>query len=659
MLAAYQPLRPLLPPMTSAELFHASVQQPNAFWAEQARAIDWAEPFTQVCDFSRAPFARWFVGGRLNLCHNAVDRHLAARAAQPAINFISTETGETRILTYAELHQAVVLMAATLRGLGLRRGDRAILYLPMVPEAAIAMLACARLGVIHSAVFAGFAPPSLASRIDDAGAKVVITCDGSLRGGKLIPLKRLVDEALALATTQVEHVLVVNRQLDQDMKLTAPRDLDYAAASAPHAGESVPCTWVESSEPSYLLYTSGTTAKPKGIQRDTGGYAVALAASLQHIYDGRPGETYFSTADVGWVVGHSYTVYGPLIQGMTTVVYEGLPIRPDGAIWWKIASETGATVMFSSPTAIRVLKKQDPALIQRHDLSRLRSLFLAGEPLDEPTSNWIRDALGHVSIIDNYWQTETGWPLLTLMAGAGPVQVRSGSPGFPAYGYRAQIVDQDTGEPVARGEKGVLAVSLPLPPGCMSTVWRNDDLFARHYCGQFSGKALYSTFDYAVQDAEGYYFILGRSDDVINVAGHRLGTREIEEAISSHPAIAECATVGKADELKGQVVECFVVLKQPEKYATPEAQARVKQEVEDTVVRIVGTLARPAFIGIVPMLPKTRSGKIVRRAILAIAEGRATGDLSTMEDASALDEIRKEVAFGQTATTPAGAARDV
>ena len=645
--------------MNSTELFNASVQQPDAFWAEQARAIDWAEPFTQVCDFSRAPFARWFVGGKLNLCHNAVDRHLATRAQQPAINFISTETGEARILTYAELHKEVVLMAATLRGLGLKQGDRAILYLPMVPEAAVAMLACARLGVIHSAVFAGFAPPSLASRIDDAGAKVVITCDGSLRGGKLIPLKRLVDEAVALAQTKVDYVLVVNRGLDKDMKMVAPRDLDYTAASAPHAGESVPCTWVESSEPSYLLYTSGTTAKPKGIQRDTGGYAVALAASLKYIYDGRPGETYFSTADVGWVVGHSYTVYGPLIQGMTTVIYEGLPIRPDGAIWWKIASETGATVMFSSPTAIRVLKKQDPALIHRHDLSKLRYLFLAGEPLDEPTSNWIRDALGHVTIIDNYWQTETGWPLLTLMAGAGPVQVRPGSPGFPAYGYRAQIVDQDSGEPVARGEKGVLAVGLPLPPGCMSTVWRNDEIFARHYCGQFPGKAMYSTFDYAVQDADGYFFILGRSDDVINVAGHRLGTREIEEAISSHPAIAECATVGKADELKGQVVECFVVLKQPEKYATPEGHALIKKEVEETVVRIVGTLARPAFIGIVPMLPKTRSGKIVRRAILAIAEGRATGDISTMEDASALDEIRKEVATAQPASTPESTSREV
>lgn len=629
--------------MNANDLVSRSLQQPDAFWKEEARAIDWKTPFSQVCDFSRPPFARWFVGGTTNLCHNAVDRHLAKRAAQPAIHFVSTETGASEVITYAELHRRVVQMAATLRGLGLRRGDRVVLYLPMVPEAAVAMLACARLGLIHSAVFAGFAPPSLASRIDDAEARVVVTCDGALRAGKLIPLKRMVDEAVALARTKVEHVLVVNRGLDPDAAMAGPRDLDYATASARHAGEDVACEWMESSEPSYLLYTSGTTAKPKGIQRDTGGYAVALAASLRLIYDGRPGETYFSTADVGWVVGHSYTVYGPLIMGMATVIYEGLPIRPDGAIWWKIASETGASVMFSSPTAIRVLKKQDPGLIKRHDLSRLRTLFLAGEPLDKPTSEWIREALGHVTIIDNYWQTETGWPILTLMAGAGPVRVRPGSPGFPAYGYRAEIVDPASGEPVPWGQKGVLAVGLPLPPGCMTTVWRNDDIFARHYCSQFPGKKMYSTFDYAVQDEDGYYFILGRSDDVINVAGHRLGTREIEEAISSHPAVAETATVGRADELKGQAVACFVVLKQPEKFASVEAQALLKREIEDVVVSSVGALARPAFIGIVPALPKTRSGKIVRRAILAIAEGRATGDLSTMEDASTLDGIRKEL----------------
>jgi len=615
------------------QLHQQSLTDPDSFWAEQAALIHWQKPFAQVCDFSRPPFVKWFVGGETNMCFNAVDRHLATRADQTAIHFLSTETGEQRTLTYRELYREVNRMSGVLRSLGLMRGDRVIIYLPMIPEAAVAMLACARLGLIHSVVFAGFAAPSLASRIDDAGAKLIITADAGMRAGKLVPLAKLVGEALALAKNKIENVLLINRGL-APVKIT---HVDYAKVAK---DAEVPCVWLESSAPSYLLYTSGTTARPKGIQRDTGGHAVALAASMHHIYAGQPGETYFSTADVGWVVGHSYTVYGPLLHGMATVIYEGLPIRPDGAIWWKIAEQTKATVMFSSPTAIRTLKKQPVECIKRHDLSRLRYLFLAGEPLDEPTSLWIREALGHVEIIDNYWQTETGWPLLTLTPGAGPVKVKAGSPGFPSYGYRAQIVDAVSGEPLAAGEKGVLAVGLPLPPGCMSTVWKNDDLFAKHYCGQFPGKALYSTFDYAVQDEEGYYFILGRTDDVINVAGHRLGTREIEEAICSHPAVAEVATVGAADEIKGQVVKCFVVLKQPDQVATDA----IRKEIEATVVNTLGSIARPAFIGIVRQLPKTRSGKVVRRAILAVAEGRDPGDISTMEDQSALDGIRETLA---------------
>ncbi len=531
-----------------------------------------------------------------------------------------------------------------LKAQGVAKGDRVTIYLPMIPEAAVAMLACARLGVVHSAVFAGFAAKSLASRIDDAGARVVLTADGGMRGGRLVALKKLVDEALALAETRVEHVVVVNRGLDPAAPMTAGRDLDYAQICAPHRDAEVPCAWLESSEPSYLLYTSGTTAKPKGVQRDTGGYLVALAASMRHIFPGRPGETYFCTADVGWVVGHSYTIYGPLIHGMATVIYEGLPTRPDGAIWWKIVEQTQATLMFTSPTAARVLKKQDPECIRRHDLSTLRYLFLAGEPLDEPTSNWLKDALGHVQIIDNYWQTETGWPLLTLLPGVGPVKVKPGSPGFAAYGYRARIADPRTGEPLARGEKGVLAVEPPLPPGCMTTVWKNDELFAKHYCGGFPGKLLYSTFDYATQDDDGYFFILGRTDDVINVAGHRLGTREIEEAVSSHPGVAEVATIGANDEVKGQAIHCFVVMKQPDAVADDAAKAGVSKEIEATVVKTLGAVARPSLICVVRALPKTRSGKILRRAIQAVAEGRPPGDLSTMEDPAALDGIRDAVA---------------
>lgn len=617
-----------------------ALADPDAFWAEQARRIHWEEPYRQVCDFSQAPFVRWFVGGRTNLCYNAVDRHLATRGEQPAIFFISSETGEERTLTYRELHREVTRMAAVLLALGLGRGDRVIIYLPMIPEAAIAMLACVRLGIIHSVVFAGFAAPSLATRIDDAGAKLVITADAGLRAGKLVSLKRLTDEALSLASTTISQVLVVDRGLDPSAPKVPGRDVDYASFSATIGSNDVPCVWLESSEPSYLLYTSGTTARPKGVQHETGGRAVALAASMQHIFGGQPGETFFSAADLGWAVGHSYGVYGPLLQGMATVIYEGVPIRPDGAIWWKIAEQTQATVMFVSPTGLRVLKKQDPALLRRHDLSRLRSLFIAGEPLDEPTSVWIRDALQHVQIIDNYWQTESGWPILTLMPGLGPVQVKPGSPGFPAYGYRVQVVDPATGDPLPRGEKGVLVLGLPLPPGCMSTVWKHDEVFARHYCSQFPGKPYYATFDYAVQDKEGYFYILGRTDDVINVAGHRLGTREIEETVCSHPAVAENATIGAADDLKGQVVKCFVVLKHGDQYATAEAQAQVRREIVDTVVQSLGAIARPTFVGLVPMLPKTRSGKIIRRAILAIAEGRDPGDVGTIEDPAALDCIR-------------------
>jgi propionyl-CoA synthetase len=581
------------------------------------------------------------VGGRTNLCYNALDRHLATRAEQPAIHFVSSEVNVRRTLTYRELYRQVNCMAAVLRDLGLEAGDRVVLYLPMIPEAVVAMLACARLGIIHSVVFAGFAAPSLASRMDDAGAKAIITCDAGLRGGKLIPLKKLVDQALALAENQVPHVLVVNRDIDPTAQMHEGRDVDYFEAARQHRYTEVACVWLESTQPSYLLYTSGTTAQPKGIQRDTGGYAVALAASMRHIYAGQPGETYFSTADIGWVVGHSYTVYGPLIHGMATVIYEGLPICPDGGVWWRVAEETGATVMFSSPTAIRTLKKQDPSLITRSDLSRLRYLFLAGEPLDEPTLKWAQNALPRVHIIDNYWQTETGWPMLSAMPGLGAVRVKPGSPGRPVFGYRVQVVDPHTGIELPPGTKGALAVEMPLPPGCMTTVWRNDKMFEAHYCGQFPDKWLYATCDYAVQDDEGYFFILGRTDDVINVAGHRLGTREIEEALSSHPAVAEAATVGVACEHKGQAVHCFVVLKQPERFVADADRAALSEEIEAAVVTTLGAFARPAFIAIVKALPKTRSGKVLRRAILAIAEGREAGDTSTLDDPSTLEEIRQ------------------
>ncbi len=617
-----------------------ALEQREDFWAEQAAAIHWQRPYHQVCDFSNPPFAKWFVGGETNLCYNAVDRHLPLRKNQAALHYISTEVDVAQSFTFQELYLEVNRFSAVLKSLGLQRGDRVVIYLPMIPEAVFAMLACVRLGLVHSVVFAGFAPTSLATRIADAEAKLVITADAGLRGGKLIPLKQLVDEAISISKHQPEHVLVCNRHIDESARLLQGRDIDYAEEREKHLQSLVEVTWLESNEPSYLLYTSGTTAMPKGIQRDTGGHAVAMAASMRYIFAGEPGATIFTAADIGWAVGHSYGVYGPLIHGMQSVLHEGLPIRPDGGIWWKIVEQFGVSVMFTSPTAIRVLKRQDPAYLHKYDTSTLQRLYLAGEPLDEPTWEWIGNAL-NVPILDNYWQTETGWPVLSLLPGVEKPLIRPGSPGIALFGYDAKIVDPASGETLRRGEKGLLALGLPLPPGCMPTVWKNDDLFKDHYCCRFPGKLLYSTFDYATQDEDGYFFILGRSDDVINVSGHRLGTREIEETVSSHPAVAEVATVGASDDLKGQSVHCFIVLKRPDDFSSHEAQTTLKQEIEATVSRHLGTFARPSAVYIIRGLPKTRSGKILRRAILAAAEGRDTGDLSTLEDPVALDAIKE------------------
>ena len=617
-----------------------SLTERDQFWREQSERIFWHKPFAQVCDFSRPPFARWFVDGETNLCYNAIDRHLAERGSQGALHFISSEVDAQRSFSFRELAQEVNAFAAVLRSLGLKKGDRAIIYLPMIPEAVFSMLACARIGVIHSVVFAGFAAASLATRIDDAEASVLITADAGLRGGKLIPLKRLADEAVALASRPPRHVLVCARGLDPDMPVEPGRDQDYASLRVAHFEDQVPVEWLESSETCYLLYTSGTTASPKGIQRDTGGHAVALALAMQNIFSGNPGETMFTAADVGWAVGHSFGVYGPLIHGMATILYEGLPVRPDAGIWWKIVEQFQATVMFTSPTAIRTLKKQDPIYLHKHDTRSLRYLFLAGEPLDEPTWQWIHDAL-RIPIVDNYWQTETGWPTLTLLPRLEEPKIKPGSPGIAMPGYDARIVEPGTGKRLAPNEKGILALGLPLPPGCMPTVWKNDELFAQHYCGQFRTEQLYSTFDYAIQDSEGYFFILGRSDDVINVSGHRLGTREIEETICSHWAVAEAAAVGAKDELRGQAIHCFVVVKQADAFESEQKQNQLQKEVESTVVSKLGSFARPAAIYLVRALPKTRSGKILRRAILAAAEGRDTGDLTTLEDPIALDAIRE------------------
>ena len=626
--------------MTSYADFHRqSIEQPEAFWAGQAGLIDWHRQPTSICDYHRPPFVTWFGGGETNLCHNAVDRHLAVRAEQPALIAVSTETGQEQVYSFRALHAEVQRMAASLLELGVVKGDRVLIYMPMVAEAAFAMLACARIGAIHCVVFGGFASGSLASRIEDATPKVIVSADAGSRGGKVVAYKPLLDEAIRLSSHKPDAVLLVDRGL-APMPLQAGRDTLWADMRSRHLDAVVPCTWVDAAHPSYTLYTSGTTGKPKGVQRDTGGYAVALAASMKHIFCGNAGETYFSTSDIGWVVGHSYIIYGPLIAGMATILYEGLPIRPDGGIWWSLVEKYRVTVMFSAPTAVRVLKKQDPALLTKYDLSSLRALFLAGEPLDEPTAQWISAGLGK-PIIDNYWQTETGWPILGLANGVQAAPSKFGSPGVPMYGYNVKLLDESTGEELHEaGQKGVVAIEGPLPPGCMQTVWRDDDRFVNTYWKSIPGKMVYSTFDWGIRDQDGYYFILGRTDDVINVAGHRLGTREIEESISAHPNVAEVAVVGVADALKGQVAMAFAIAKDATLLAQADGALRLEGEIMQLVDKDLGAVARPARVRFVSALPKTRSGKLLRRAIVAICEGRDPGDLTTMEDPAALQQIR-------------------
>ena len=557
--------------MTATRALHArSLSDPEGFWAEQARRIDWETSFDTVLDDSRPPFTRWFVGGRTNLCHNAVDRHLAERADQAALIYVSTETGQHRTYSYAELHDEVNRMAAILQQMGVVKGDRVLIYMPMIPEAAFAMLACARIGAIHSVVFGGFASVSLAARIDDARPRVIVSADAGSRAGKVVPYKPLLDEAVNLAAHKPERVLLVDRQLCP-MTLMPGRDEDYGAWRERVGAARVPCVWLESSEPSYVLYTSGTTGKPKGVQRDTGGYAVALAASMDYIFCGKAGDTMFSSSDIGWVVGHSYIVYGPLLVGMATVMYEGTPIRPDGGILWQLVEQYHVNIMFSAPTAIRVLKKQDPAWLTRYDL---------------------------------------------------------------------KIVDEATGAECPPGQKGLVAIDGPLPPGCMTTVWGDDERFVKTYWSGVPGRRCYSTFDWGVQDEDGYIFILGRTDDVINVAGHRLGTREIEESISSHPAVAEVAVVGVHDALKGQVAMAFVIVRDAGRTATQADRLALEGDVMKTVDQQLGAVARPARVFFVNVLPKTRSGKLLRRAMQAVAEGRDPGDLTTIEDPTALAQLQ-------------------
>ncbi|MEI7785134.1 MAG: propionate--CoA ligase [Betaproteobacteria bacterium] len=636
------------PAQNYADFYRHSIEQADAFWSEQARLIDWFAPAQRVCNWDNPPFAQWFEGGKLNLCYNAVDRHLAQRAQQAALIAVSTETGSERVYSFEQLHAEVQRMAAVLRSLGVTKGDRVLIYMPMIAEAAFAMLACARIGAIHCVVFGGFASGSLASRIEDAQPKLIVSADGGSRGGKAIAYKPLLDEAIRLSAHKPQAVLLADRGL-APMDRVAGRDHLWAELREQHLSVQVACEPMDSTDISYTIYTSGTTGKPKGVQRDTGGYAVALAASMKHIFDGRAGETYFSTSDIGWVVGHSYIVYGPLIAGMATIMYEGLPTQgldgqPNGAIWWQLVEKYRVTAMFSAPTAVRVLKKQDPALLKKHDLSSLRALFLAGEPLDEPTARWISEGL-NVPIIDNYWQTESGWPILTLANAVERKEPRFGSPGIAMYGYKVKLLHESTGQELTEpNQKGVVCIEGPTPPGFMQTVWRDDARYVKTYWQSVPGKMVYSTFDWGIRDADGYFFILGRTDDVINVAGHRLGTREIEESISGHPMVAEVAVVGVADQLKGQVAMAFAVLKDASLIGDAQASMKLEGEIMKRVDGDLGAVARPARVRFVTVLPKTRSGKLLRRAIQAVCEGRDPGDLTTLDDPSALEQIRQRLA---------------
>ncbi len=614
------------------EIYQQSIQNPDTFWAEKAQLIHWEKPFDTVLDYQNPPFAKWFVGGRTNICFNAVDRHLETRADQTALIAVSVETDTAMTYTYQQLFEEVNRMAAIMQAHNIGQGDRVLIYMPMVAQACFAMLAALRLGAIHSVVFGGFAAHSLAARIEDAKPKLIVASEAGIRNGKVVPYKPLLDEALQLSSFQPNKILLISRRLCP-FEYVPERDLDYTKERENYLDARVPCTWVEATDPSYILYTSGTTGKPKGVQRDTGGYAVALAASMDSIFCANPGETMFCTSDIGWVVGHSYIIYGPLIHGMATIMFEGTPLKPDAGIWWKLVEKYRVTTMFSAPTAIRVLKKQDAGFLKKYDMSSLRTLFLAGEPLDEPTAQWISGAI-QKPIIDNYWQTETGWPILALQQGIEKMPNKFGSPGVPVYGYQMQLIDEVSGEKLGANQKGLLAIEGPLPPGCMQTIWGDDERFVQTYWKTIPNRLIYSTFDWGIQDEDGYFFILGRTDDVINTAGHRLGTREIEESIASHINVAEVAVVGVADALKGQIAIAFIVAKDPLNIEGLTTQ------VMQTVDRQLGAVARPAKVYVVHILPKTRSGKIVRRALQAITENRDPGDISTMEDKTVLAQIQ-------------------
>ena len=615
-----------------ADAFRRSIDDPVRFWGEAASAVSWSRAPVTVLDDSRSPFTRWFPDGELNTCFNALDRHVeGGRADQLALVYDSPVTGSSRRLTYRELRDEVAGFAGVLRELGVGRGDRVVVYMPMVPEAVVAMLACARLGAVHSVVFGGFAPHELAVRIDDARPKVIVSASCGIEVNRIIEYKPLLDRAIELAIHTPAACVVLQRP--QAEAAMAARDVDWHEALA-HA-EPGECVDVRATDPLYILYTSGTTGRPKGVVRDNGGHAVALAWSMANVYDSQPGDAFWAASDVGWVVGHSYIVYGPLINGCTTVLYEGKPVgTPDAGAFWRVVAEHGVRALFTAPTAMRAIRKEDPgaALLGDHDVSGLRYLFLAGERLDPDTYRWAEDHLG-IPVIDHWWQTETGWPIVANPMGLEAHRVKAGSPTLPVPGYDVRILDDDGAE-VASGVEGAIALRLPLPPGTLPTLWNDDERFVRSYLHRYPG--YYHTGDGGHVDADGYVYVMGRTDDVINVAGHRLSTGAMEEVIAGHPDVAECAVIGVTDEMKGQVPRGFAVLKA----GTGRAEAEVAAELVMRVRTEIGAVAALRRVDIVSALPKTRSGKILRATMRGIADGRDEPVPSTVDDPGVLDSLR-------------------
>ena len=613
-------------------VYRRSMDDPDSFWAEAAGELHWDRPWQRVRTFDVPPRCRWFQGGQLNTCFNAVDRHvLAGCGEQVAIIHDSAVTRSVRKITYAELQDEVARFAGVLASLGVTKGDRVIVYMPMVPEAAIAMLACARIGAIHSVVFGGFAAKELASRIDDARPKVIVSASCGIEPARVVPYKPLLDDAIAQARHQPERCIVLQRP-QTTAELDPARDLDWATCM--NGAQPVGCVPVDATDPLYILYTSGTTGLPKGIVRDHGGHATALLWSMRHIYGVQPGEVFWTASDVGWVVGHSYIVYAPLLNGSTTVLYEGKPVgTPDAGAFWRVIAEHGVKVLFTAPTALRAIRREDPEAGQlaRYDLGGFRALFLAGERCDPDTLHWAEDKLG-VPVIDHWWQTETGWAIAANYLGIEHLPVKAGSPTLPAPGYDVQVLDE-AGHEVAAGAQGAICIKLPLPPSCLPTLWGGDQRFVENYLSRYPG--YYLTGDAGYRDDDGYLFVMGRIDDVINVAGHRLSTGQIEEVLATHPAVAECAVMGVADPLKGELPVGLLVLKS----GVRAEAAAVEREAVDLVRTEIGPVAAFKRAIVVKRLPKTRSGKILRGTMKKIADGQAWTMPATIEDPAVLTEI--------------------